>query len=61
MPQFHETGYGKRFFDRQLPELTKAINRLAKSLEEANRRNQEIDDRKEQAEKDRIEDGREGI
>ena len=27
--QFHETGYGKRFFDRQLPDLIKAINRLA--------------------------------
>lgn len=27
--QFHETGYGKRFFECQLPELIKAINRLA--------------------------------
>lgn len=27
--QFHETGYGKRFFDAQLPSLIKAINRLA--------------------------------
>lgn len=27
--QFHETGYGKRFFDHQLPELINAINRLA--------------------------------
>lgn len=27
--QFHETGYGKRFFDSQLPALIKALNRLA--------------------------------
>ena len=27
--QFHETGYGKRFFDQQLPALTKALNRVA--------------------------------
>lgn len=27
--QFHETGYGKRFFDQQLPALIKALNRVA--------------------------------
>ena len=27
--QFYETGYGKRFFESQLPSLIKAINRLA--------------------------------
>lgn len=27
--QFHETGYGKRFFDVQLPSLIKAVERLA--------------------------------
>ncbi len=27
--QFHETVYGKRFFENQLPALIKAINRLA--------------------------------
>lgn len=27
--QFHETVYGKRFFDSQLPALIKALNRLA--------------------------------
>lgn len=31
--QFHETGYGKRFFDAQLPSLIKAINRLADTNE----------------------------
>ena len=34
--QFHETGYGKRFFEAQLPQLTKALNRLAAAIEEAN-------------------------
>ena len=27
--QFHETGYGKRFFEVQLPSLIKALNRVA--------------------------------
>lgn len=27
--QFHETGFGNRFFNKQLPELINAINRLA--------------------------------
>lgn len=29
--QFHETGYGKRFFECQLPRLTQAIEMLAES------------------------------
>lgn len=33
MPQFHETVYGKRFFDSQLPALIKALERIAKALE----------------------------
>jgi hypothetical protein len=28
MPQLHETLYGKRFFESQLPDLIKAINKL---------------------------------
>lgn len=35
-PQFHQSGYGRTFFEAQLPELTKAINRNAKALEENN-------------------------
>lgn len=31
--QFYETGYGKRFFESQLPSLIKAINRLADAKE----------------------------
>ena len=50
-PKFHETGYGHRFFDAQLPQLTKAINRLAEAIEkqapnpenEMKRRNNEKD------------------
>lgn len=33
MPQLHETMYGKRFFDSQLPALIKALERIAKALE----------------------------
>ena len=31
--QFHETGYGKRFFDVQLPSLIKALNRFVDVFE----------------------------
>ena len=31
--QFHETTYGRRFFEGQLPSLIKAINRLADANE----------------------------
>jgi hypothetical protein len=33
MIQFHETGYGKRFFDGQLPALISSLQRIAVSLE----------------------------
>jgi branched-subunit amino acid aminotransferase/4-amino-4-deoxychorismate lyase len=32
-PQFFETGYGRRFFDSQLPRLTAALERLADAAE----------------------------
>jgi len=35
-PQFHETGYGRTFFQSQLPNLIKAINRLAEAIEKQN-------------------------
>ena len=35
-PQFHETDYGRRFFLSQLPNLIKAINRLADTMEKQN-------------------------
>lgn len=38
---FHETMYGKRFFEGQLPCLIKAINRLAESIEKQNELKQE--------------------
>ena len=31
--QFHETVYGKRFFDSQLPALIKALNRIADQMQ----------------------------
>ena len=35
-PQFHETGYGRTFFQSQLPNLIKVINRLAEAIEKQN-------------------------
>jgi len=32
--EFHNTGYGKNFFDRQLPALIQSINRLADMTEQ---------------------------
>ena len=40
-PQFHETGYGRTFFQSQLPNLIKAINRLADAMEKQNELNEE--------------------
>lgn len=36
MLNFHETMYGKRFFDGQLPRLIKALERIADALEKQN-------------------------
>lgn len=38
MPQLHETGYGRKFFDSQMPALIRAIERLAKAIEESNKK-----------------------
>lgn len=32
-PEFHQTGYGRRFFDSQLPKLIENIGRLASAME----------------------------
>ena len=36
MPQFHETGFGKTFFGVQLPQLTRAIEKVGTELEKQN-------------------------
>ena len=36
MAAFHETQYGKRFFDSQLPKLIKSLERIADALEKQN-------------------------
>lgn len=36
MPRFHETGYGRKFFERQLPDLIRAVERVADALEKQN-------------------------
>lgn len=38
MAQFHETMYGKRFFDSQLPALIKALERIAAAIENQNKK-----------------------
>lgn len=40
-PQFYETGYGRAFFQSQLPNLIKALNRLAEAVEKQNELKQE--------------------
>jgi hypothetical protein len=32
-PEFHQTGYGRTFFEGQLPTLIKTLKRIADSLE----------------------------
>jgi len=34
--KFHETGYGRRFFEKQIPDLLKTLGRIADALETAN-------------------------
>jgi hypothetical protein len=38
MVEFHETTYGKRFFDAQLPRLIDALEKIGKELEETNKK-----------------------
>jgi hypothetical protein len=41
MPKFHETGYGRKFFTVQLPELIKALNKIADELKKQNSKKEE--------------------
>lgn len=41
MAAFHETQYGKRFFDSQLPKLIKTLERIADALEKQNKEKKE--------------------
>ena len=46
--QFHETELGRRFFGKQLPELIKALTRIADALDEVNRPEIKIETREEE-------------
>jgi hypothetical protein len=35
-PAFHNTGYGRKFFEADLPNLIRGIGRLAEAIEKAN-------------------------
>jgi hypothetical protein len=43
MPQFHETQYGRRFFEGQLPQLIKGVEKLGRELERFNQTVNSID------------------
>lgn len=45
--QFHETVRGKIFFEYQLPELIKALNRCADEMEKARLLNEENENKEE--------------
>jgi hypothetical protein len=40
-PKFFETGYGRRFFDKQLPDLIAALEAIARELAAANEARQQ--------------------
>ena len=42
MVEFHQTGYGRKFFEADLPKLIKAVNRLGNQLERFNFNMEEI-------------------
>ena len=35
-PQFYQTGYGRKFFEADLPRIAKGIERLAAAIEKQN-------------------------
>ena len=39
---FHETMYGKRFFEHQLPKLIQAIENLSKSIEKQTKMKEDV-------------------
>lgn len=45
MAEFHETMYGKRYYEYQLPELTRQLQRIAESLEKIVTKIEEADER----------------
>lgn len=44
MVQFHETGMGRKFFEGQIPRISKALEDIAKQLEEQNKNLKENND-----------------
>ena len=44
MAEFHETMYGKRYYEHQLPELTRQLQRIADSLEKIVTKIEEADE-----------------
>lgn len=46
MPHLHETQMGQKFFLKDIPELIKAINRLADAMEKMEKKEEKGDDNK---------------
>jgi len=42
MPEFFQTLMGRKYYEHDLPEQTKAMNRLAKAIEKQNELKEEI-------------------
>jgi hypothetical protein len=42
-PEFHQTGYGRKFFEAQLPQLIRAIEELTKEVKRQNDMNEKSD------------------
>jgi hypothetical protein len=40
MIEFHNTGYGRRFFEAQLPALIRALEKIGTELEKQNKANE---------------------
>ena len=46
MIQFHETGYGRKFFNHEIPELNKNLNRIADALEKLAMEKEKVDSKR---------------
>ena len=42
MAQLHETGYGRRLFEHELPQLNKSLERIATALENLSKKEEEV-------------------
>lgn len=53
-PQFHETRMGHEFYQGQIPQLIKALNRIGDNLEKLNETIEKMDQNQEERDKNRL-------